>query len=34
MEAGGIAPEEFAVMIRREIDKWARVVKAAGITPE
>jgi len=34
MEPGGIAPEEFAVMIRREIDKWARVVKAAGITPE
>ena len=27
-------PEEFAALLRREIDKWARVAKAAGIVPE
>ena len=24
-------PEEFSALLRREIDKWARVAKAAGI---
>ena len=28
------SPEEFAVFIRAEIVKWAKVVKAAGIEPE
>ena len=27
-------PEEFSALLRREIDKWARVAKAAGIVPE
>ena len=27
-------PDEFAALLRREIDKWARVAKAAGIVPE
>jgi tripartite-type tricarboxylate transporter receptor subunit TctC len=27
-------PEEFAALIRREIPKWAKVLKAAGIQPE
>ena len=27
---GGITPEEFAVHIKREITKWAKVVKASG----
>lgn len=31
-EAVGSSPEEFAAMIRSETAKWARVVKAAGIT--
>jgi tripartite-type tricarboxylate transporter receptor subunit TctC len=26
-------PEEFAAYLRSEIDKWAKVVKAAGMTP-
>ena len=28
------APEEFAAFIRSEIDKWAKVVKAANMKPE
>jgi tripartite-type tricarboxylate transporter receptor subunit TctC len=28
--AGGITPAEFAVYIKREIAKWAKVVKASG----
>jgi tripartite-type tricarboxylate transporter receptor subunit TctC len=28
---GGGTPEEFGELIRREIDKWAKVIKAAGI---
>jgi tripartite-type tricarboxylate transporter receptor subunit TctC len=27
------SPEEFANFIRLEIDRWSKVVKAAGITP-
>jgi len=27
----GSTPAEFAALIRRELDKWTRVVRAAGI---
>jgi tripartite-type tricarboxylate transporter receptor subunit TctC len=30
----GSTPEEFAAFIKSEIDKWARVARAAGIQPE
>lgn len=30
----GNTPEEFAVVVRSEVGKWAKVVKAAGIKPE
>jgi tripartite-type tricarboxylate transporter receptor subunit TctC len=30
----GDTPAEYAAFIRREIDKWAKVVKQAGIKPE
>jgi tripartite-type tricarboxylate transporter receptor subunit TctC len=33
-EPGGNSPEEFGRYIRSETEKWARVVKAAGIKPE
>ena len=33
-EPGGVAPEVFAEHIRREIARWAEVVKIAGYTPE
>ena len=33
-DPGGTAPEEFGRYIRSETEKWARVVKAAGIKPE
>ncbi|SHH67794.1 Bug family tripartite tricarboxylate transporter substrate binding protein [Pollutimonas bauzanensis] len=33
-DAIGDSPEEFAEYIRKETDKWARVIKEAGITPE
>ncbi len=33
-EPVGSTPEQFAAFIRAEIDKWARVAKAAGIRPE
>ena len=33
-EIGGIAPEAFASHIRREIEKWTRVVKEMGLTAE
>ena len=32
--AGGITPDEFAVYIRREIVKWAKVVKDSGAKAE
>lgn len=33
-EIGGVSPEAFAAHIRREIAKWTRVVKEAGIRVE
>jgi tripartite-type tricarboxylate transporter receptor subunit TctC len=30
----GNTPEEFSALIRSDIDKWAKVVKAAGVKPE
>jgi tripartite-type tricarboxylate transporter receptor subunit TctC len=33
-QLGGNKPEEFAAFVRNEVAKWAKVVKAAGITPE
>jgi tripartite-type tricarboxylate transporter receptor subunit TctC len=30
MEPVGSTPEQFDAMIRDEIDKWSRVVKASG----
>jgi tripartite-type tricarboxylate transporter receptor subunit TctC len=27
-------PQEFAAHIRSEIEKWAKIVKSAGIQPE
>ncbi len=30
-EVGGLGPEDYASFIRNEIEKWARVAKAAGI---
>jgi tripartite-type tricarboxylate transporter receptor subunit TctC len=33
-EPGGVAPEVFAEHIRREIARWAQVVKISGYTPE
>ncbi len=27
-------PEEFSQFMRREVDKWAKVIKAAGVKPE
>jgi tripartite-type tricarboxylate transporter receptor subunit TctC len=29
-----LSPEETAAFIRREVDKWAKVIRAAGIRPE
>ena len=33
-EPGGVAPEAFAEHIRREIARWAEVVRVSGYTPE
>ncbi len=33
-EAVTSTPEEFAAYIKKDLAKWARVVKEAGITPE
>ena len=33
-EPVGSSPEEFAAFIKSEIDKWARVARAAGIRAE
>jgi tripartite-type tricarboxylate transporter receptor subunit TctC len=30
----GSAPEEFAKFLKADLDKWARVVKAAGVKAE
>jgi tripartite-type tricarboxylate transporter receptor subunit TctC len=29
-----MSPAEFDAYLRKDIDKWAQVVKAAGIKPE
>ncbi len=34
VEIQGGTPEQFGDVIRREVDKWGRVVKEAGIQPE
>ena len=34
LETIGSSPDEFAVAIKSEIPRWARVIKEAGITPE
>jgi hypothetical protein len=34
LDAEPSTPEEFAKLIRTEMVKWAKVVKAAGIQPE
>ena len=31
IEPEGSSPEEFAAQTRREIEKWAKVIKAAGV---
>ncbi|MBM3341064.1 MAG: tripartite tricarboxylate transporter substrate binding protein [Betaproteobacteria bacterium] len=33
-QLGGRKPDDYAVYLRNEVAKWAKVVKAAGITPE
>ena len=33
-EPGGVTPEAFAEHIRREITRWAEVVRISGYTPE
>ena len=33
-EKMGGTPEQFAYVIRTEVEKWGRVTKAAGIQPE
>ena len=34
LEAGGSTPDEFAARIKAETEKWANVIKTAGIKPE
>jgi tripartite-type tricarboxylate transporter receptor subunit TctC len=33
-EPGGQSPEEFAIHVQKEISKWLRVAKAAGLKPQ
>jgi tripartite-type tricarboxylate transporter receptor subunit TctC len=33
-DPAGNTPEQYAAFIRNEIDKWAKVIKAAGIKSE
>ena len=33
-ETIGSTPDEFSKLIRNELQRWAEVVKAAGITPK
>ena len=33
-ELVGSSPEEFSMLIRGELRRWAEVIKSAGITPE
>ena len=32
--ASGMSPEEFATFLKNEIDKWAKVAKAAKVKVE
>ncbi|CAN7770436.1 tripartite tricarboxylate transporter substrate-binding protein [Variovorax sp. LjRoot84] len=34
LEPVGDTPEEFGRFLKNEVDKWSKVAKAAGITPE
>ena len=34
VEALGSTPEEFGAYIKSEIERWGRVIKAAGVRPE
>lgn len=34
IDPGGGTPQEFGMLIRNDIAKWSRVIKAAGIKPE
>jgi tripartite-type tricarboxylate transporter receptor subunit TctC len=34
LDAAASTPEEFTAWLSKDVDKWARVVKAAGIRPE
>ena len=34
VEMGGIPPEQLAAIIKGELEKWAKVARAAGIVPE
>src|SRR5262249_34326797 len=33
-ETAGTSPGEFATMVKREVAKWAKVIRDAGIQPE
>jgi len=33
-EIRGSTPEEFSALLKLETEKWAKVVKSAGIKPE
>ena len=30
----GSTPEQFSALIRAEIDRWAKVIKATGVKPD
>ena len=34
LEVAPSSPDEFAAYLRKDIDKWARVVKAANVKAE
>ena len=34
VEPLGSTPEEFGAYIKTEIDRWGRVIKAAGVAPQ
>jgi tripartite-type tricarboxylate transporter receptor subunit TctC len=34
IDLGGGTPQEFGTLIRTDIAKWSKVIKAAGIKPE
>jgi tripartite-type tricarboxylate transporter receptor subunit TctC len=33
-EAGGTSPEEFAQLVRSDLERWEPIVKASGFSPE